>query len=69
MNTNNDAIVDGHTFRQMQDYQTALGVLMQHWDTWITEDEFIAMAGAGGRDSHTSSMATSSAFTRIRAHI
>ena len=31
----------------MQDYQTALGVLQQHWDTWITENDFIAMAAAG----------------------
>lgn len=31
----------------MQDYQTALGILQQHWDTWITEDDFIAIARAG----------------------
>jgi glucan 1,3-beta-glucosidase len=46
-NTNNNAIVDEYTFGRLQDYQTALSVLQQHWDTWITEDDFIAIAGAG----------------------
>lgn len=47
VNTNNDAIVDEFTFGQMQDYQDALNVLVQHWDTWITEEDFIAIAAAG----------------------
>ncbi|KAI0264501.1 glycoside hydrolase [Gloeopeniophorella convolvens] len=46
-NTNNNAIVDEFTFGQMQDFQTAQGVLQQHWNTWITEDDFIAIAAAG----------------------
>ncbi|KAH9068330.1 glycoside hydrolase [Lactarius deliciosus] len=46
-NTNNNAIVDEYTFGQLQDDQTALGVLQQHWDTWITEQDFIAIAAAG----------------------
>lgn len=47
VNTNNDAIVDEFAFGQMQDYQDALNVLVQHWDTWITEEDFIAIAAAG----------------------
>ncbi|KAH8994868.1 glycoside hydrolase [Lactarius akahatsu] len=46
-NTNNNAIIDEYTFGQLQDDQTALGVLQQHWDTWITENDFIAIAAAG----------------------
>ncbi|KAI0250270.1 glycoside hydrolase [Lactifluus subvellereus] len=46
-NTNNDAIVDEYTFGQLQDPNTALAALKQHWDTWITEDDFIEMAAAG----------------------
>lgn len=46
-NTNNTAIVDEYTFGQLQDFPTALDVLQQHWDTWITEDDFIAIAAAG----------------------
>jgi glucan 1,3-beta-glucosidase len=46
-NTNNDAIVDEFTFGQMQEYQAALNVLVQHWDTWLTEEDFIAIAAAG----------------------
>jgi aryl-phospho-beta-D-glucosidase BglC (GH1 family) len=47
INTNNDAVVDEYTFGQMQDHDTALGVLQQHWDTWMTEEDFIAIAAAG----------------------
>ncbi|KAF7312287.1 Glycoside hydrolase family 5 protein [Mycena indigotica] len=46
-NTRNDAIIDEYTFGQMQDAQTALNVLQKHWDTWITEDDFKAIAAAG----------------------
>ncbi|KAH7886065.1 glycoside hydrolase family 5 protein [Phlebopus sp. FC_14] len=46
-NTGNDAIVDEWTFGQYQDYNTALGVLQNHWDTWITESDFAAIAAAG----------------------
>ena len=46
-NTGNDAIVDEWTFGQYQDYDTALGVLQNHWNTWITEADFAAIAAAG----------------------
>ncbi|KAJ7637744.1 glycoside hydrolase family 5 protein [Mycena polygramma] len=46
-NTGNDAIVDEYTFGAMQDSATALGVLQNHWETWITEDDFVAIAAAG----------------------
>ncbi|KAJ6513276.1 glycoside hydrolase family 5 protein [Mycena sanguinolenta] len=46
-NTNNDAIVDEYTFGSMQDSATALSVLQNHWATWITEDDFAAIAAAG----------------------
>ncbi|KAI0067460.1 glycoside hydrolase family 5 protein [Artomyces pyxidatus] len=46
-NTNNTAIVDEYTFGLLQDNATALAALQQHWSTWITEDDFIAIAAAG----------------------
>ena len=46
-NTNNDAIVDEYTFGQLQDPNTALAALKQHWETWITEDDFVQIAAAG----------------------
>ncbi|KAJ6494809.1 glycoside hydrolase family 5 protein [Mycena vitilis] len=46
-NTGNDAIVDEYTFGAMQDSATALSVLQNHWETWITEDDFVAIAAAG----------------------
>ena len=46
-NTNNDAIVDEYTFGQLQDENIALAALQKHWDTWITEEDFIQMAAAG----------------------
>ncbi|KAF8206460.1 glycoside hydrolase superfamily [Mycena galopus ATCC 62051] len=46
-NTNNTAIVDEYTFGGMQDPATALSVLQNHWETWITEDDFAAIAAAG----------------------
>ncbi|KAF7316857.1 Glycoside hydrolase family 5 protein [Mycena chlorophos] len=46
-NTNNDNIVDEYTFGQMQDAQTAQSALQAHWSTWITEDDFSAIAAAG----------------------
>ncbi|KAI6120651.1 glycoside hydrolase family 5 protein [Pisolithus croceorrhizus] len=45
--TGNDAIVDEWTFGQYQDYDTALGVLQNHWNTWITESDIAAIAAAG----------------------
>ncbi|KAF9225500.1 glycoside hydrolase family 5 protein [Gyrodon lividus] len=46
-NTGNSAIVDEWTFGQYQDYNTALSVLQNHWDTWITANDFAAIAAAG----------------------
>jgi len=46
-NTNNDAIIDEYTFGQMQDEDVARANLEKHWDTWITEDDFIAINAAG----------------------
>ncbi|PBK75640.1 glycoside hydrolase [Armillaria solidipes] len=46
-NTNNDNVVDEYTFGSLQDYGQALAVLEEHWDTWITEDDFAAINAAG----------------------
>ncbi|THV07475.1 exo-beta-1,3-glucanase [Dendrothele bispora CBS 962.96] len=46
-NTGNDQIVDEYTFGQFQDHGKALSVLRKHWDTWITEQDFIDIADAG----------------------
>ena len=46
-NTGNPNIVDEWTFGQLQDRKTALDTLQNHWDTWITESDFAAIAAAG----------------------
>lgn len=46
-NTGDSRIIDEWTFGQYQDYNTALTKLQQHWDTWITEADFSAIAAAG----------------------
>jgi len=46
-NTNNTNIVDEYTFGELQDADSALSVLQQHWETWITEDDFKAIQAAG----------------------
>jgi len=46
-NTGNSAIVDEWTFGQYQNAATAKSVLTNHWNTWITEADFIAIAAAG----------------------
>ncbi|KAI0654497.1 exo-beta-1,3-glucanase [Cubamyces menziesii] len=46
-NTGNSAIVDEWTFGQLQDRNTALSTLQNHWNTWITEQDFIDIANAG----------------------
>jgi aryl-phospho-beta-D-glucosidase BglC (GH1 family) len=46
-NTGNSAIVDEWTFGQLQNRATATSTLKQHWDTWITEADFAAIAAAG----------------------
>ncbi|KDQ12583.1 glycoside hydrolase family 5 protein [Botryobasidium botryosum FD-172 SS1] len=46
-NTGNDAIVDEYTFGQMYDSAKGAQVLKNHWDTWITEKDFVDIAAAG----------------------
>ncbi|TFK72886.1 glycoside hydrolase family 5 protein [Pluteus cervinus] len=46
-NTGNDNVVDEFTFGSLLDGQTASSTLEQHWATWITEDDFIAISAAG----------------------
>ncbi len=46
-NTGNTAIVDEWTFGQDQNRQTALSALQNHWNTWVTEQDFIDIAAAG----------------------
>ncbi|PIL35559.1 hypothetical protein GSI_02287 [Ganoderma sinense ZZ0214-1] len=45
--TNNSNIIDEYTFGQMQDSNVASNVLQNHWNTWITEDDFVAIKAAG----------------------
>jgi len=45
--TGNTGIVDEWTFGQFQDRTTALNKLQNHWNTWITESDFAAIAAAG----------------------
>jgi len=45
--TGNPAIVDEWTFGQYQDSNVARAKLTEHWDTWITESDFKAIADAG----------------------
>jgi glucan 1,3-beta-glucosidase len=45
--TGNPAIVDEWTFGQYQDPNIARTKLTEHWDTWITESDFKAIAAAG----------------------
>lgn len=44
---NNTNIVDEYTLGQYLDHDTALSILQNHWATWITEDDFIAIKAAG----------------------
>lgn len=46
-NTNNTAIVDEYTFGQYLEGNVALQILQDHWNTWITESDFIAINAAG----------------------
>jgi len=46
-NTGNLNIVDEWTFGQLQDRTTAQQKLKAHWDTWVTEADFAAIAAAG----------------------
>jgi aryl-phospho-beta-D-glucosidase BglC (GH1 family) len=44
--TGNPDIVDEWTFGQYQDKAVALATLTKHWDTWITEVDFLNIAAA-----------------------
>ncbi|KAF5352453.1 hypothetical protein D9756_005900 [Leucocoprinus leucothites] len=46
-NTNDGRVVDEWTFGQYVDRAEAAQVLKNHWDTWITEDDFRQIAAAG----------------------
>ena len=46
-NTGDDRVVDEWTFGQYVDNSTAHSVLKQHWDTWITENDFAQIAAVG----------------------
>ncbi|KAF8625182.1 hypothetical protein AX15_005491, partial [Amanita polypyramis BW_CC] len=46
-NTGDTRIVDEWTFGLYQDSTTALNTLKNHWNTWITESDFAAIAAAG----------------------
>ncbi|THU98415.1 exo-beta-1,3-glucanase [Dendrothele bispora CBS 962.96] len=46
-NTGNPQIIDEWTFGQFQDRGTALAALQNHWNTFITEGDFAAIAAAG----------------------
>jgi aryl-phospho-beta-D-glucosidase BglC (GH1 family) len=45
--TGNPAIVDEWTFGQYQDSNVVRAKLTEHWNTWITESDFEAIAAAG----------------------
>jgi glucan 1,3-beta-glucosidase len=47
-NTGNEDIIDEYTYGALQsDRESALDVLENHWNTWITEEDFEAIAAAG----------------------
>ncbi|KAJ7361425.1 glycoside hydrolase family 5 protein [Mycena albidolilacea] len=46
-NTGNANIVDEWTFGSLQSKATATAALTTHWNTWITESDFAAIAAAG----------------------
>ena len=46
-NTGNPNIVDEWTFGQYQDPAVALATLTNHWNTWITQNDFAMIAAAG----------------------
>jgi glucan 1,3-beta-glucosidase len=45
--TGNDAIVDEYTLGSLMDPKNASALLEKHWESWITEDDFAAIAAAG----------------------
>ncbi|KAG8683550.1 exo-1,3-beta-glucanase, partial [Ceratobasidium sp. 395] len=45
--TGKTTIIDEYTFGQFQDKAVAKAKLVKHWNTWITEPDFAAIAAAG----------------------
>lgn len=45
--TNNDDIVDEFTLGQLTNTSYASQVLQAHWQSWISDDDFTAIAAAG----------------------
>ena len=45
--TGNNDIVDEFTLGDLTNSTYALDLLEQHWETWITEDDFKAIKAAG----------------------
>ncbi|KAG9036869.1 exo-1,3-beta-glucanase [Tulasnella sp. JGI-2019a] len=45
--TNNPAIIDEYTYGLYQSGSQTESILQNHWDTWITEDDFAAISQAG----------------------
>ncbi|KIK63051.1 glycoside hydrolase family 5 protein [Collybiopsis luxurians FD-317 M1] len=45
--TNDTSIIDEYTLGMNTNYNDTLAVLQNHWDTWITEDDFAAISAAG----------------------
>ncbi|EKM84058.1 hypothetical protein AGABI1DRAFT_51741 [Agaricus bisporus var. burnettii JB137-S8] len=46
-NTGDSRVIDEWTFGQFVDRSTATNVLRNHWNTWITEEDFARIAAAG----------------------
>ncbi|KAF8514765.1 glycoside hydrolase family 5 protein [Gautieria morchelliformis] len=46
-NTGDNRVVDEFTFGQFVDRNSAASTLQNHWNTWITEADFAAIAAAG----------------------
>jgi glucan 1,3-beta-glucosidase len=46
-NTGDSRIIDEWTFGQYQDYDTAQSALLNHWDTFITYQDFVDIKNAG----------------------
>jgi glucan 1,3-beta-glucosidase len=69
--TGNPAIVDEWTFGQYQDSNVVRAKLTEHWNTWITESDFEAIAAAGcvlaciGAPQCTASLAIQPSSERI----
>ncbi|KAF9454195.1 glycoside hydrolase family 5 protein [Macrolepiota fuliginosa MF-IS2] len=46
-NTGDSRVVDEWTFGQFVDQAEATSVLTNHWNTWVTENDFVQIAAAG----------------------